>query len=104
MKYTYQLVLQFPASSLTDYDAMIELEDRISGRIGSLGHVDGHDMGCGEFNIFVHTNHPKPTFEGIKALPEMKDFMPELKSGYRKFGEDDHTVMYPPGLDRFTVM
>ena len=51
----YQLVLQLPASSIKDYDEMIELEETIIKGIGSLGKVDGHDAGSGEMNIFILT-------------------------------------------------
>ena len=49
--YEYQLVLQWPAVSLRDYDELIELESRIISEIGTLAEVDGHDMGVGEMNI-----------------------------------------------------
>ena len=48
---TYQLALQLPASSIKDYDAMIELEETIMSSLGNLGKVDGHDAGSGEMNI-----------------------------------------------------
>lgn len=41
----YQLVLQLPAASIKDYDAMIELEDAIIESLGGVGEVDGHDAG-----------------------------------------------------------
>ena len=77
--YEYQLVLQWPAVSLRDYDELIELESRIISEIGTLAEVDGHDMGVGEMNIFIHTDHPKLAFEKIKSLAGTKDFM----SGWR---------------------
>jgi hypothetical protein len=47
MKFTYsqELVLQLPASYIKDYDALIELEERIIASLGDLDKVDGHDMG-----------------------------------------------------------
>jgi hypothetical protein len=41
MKFAYrqELVLQLPASSITDYDALVELEDRIIAGLGNLGEI-----------------------------------------------------------------
>jgi hypothetical protein len=98
-----QLVLQWPATSIKDYDALIELEDKIIAGIGTLGKVDGHDMGAGEMNIFVHTDHPKLAFEKIKLLLGTRDFMPELKAAYRDVGKDNYTILYPADLSHFDI-
>ena len=105
MKFTYsqELVLQLPASSIKDYDAMIELEDQIIASLGNLGKVSGHDMGVGEMNIFVRTDHPKLAFEKIKLLLGTQDFMPDLKAAYRDVGKDNYTVLYPPGFGNFSI-
>jgi hypothetical protein len=105
MKFAYrqELVLQLPASSIRDYDALIELENRIIAGLGNLGEVDGHDMGVGEMNIFIRTDYPKLAFEKIKSLLGTQDFMPELKAAYRDIGKDNFTVIYPPELDHFAI-
>ena len=95
--------MQFSADSLKDYDAMIELENNIISGLGNLGEVDGHDMGAGEMNIFVRTNHPKLAFEKIKEIPEIVEFMPDLKAAYRDVGTDIFTIVYPPGLKHFMI-
>jgi hypothetical protein len=100
----YQLVLQLPASSIKDYDEMVELEETIMGGLGNLGTVDGHDAGSGEMNIFILTDHPKPTFERIKHLLGTRDFMPDLKVAYRVIGEDEFTILHPAGLTRFAIV
>jgi hypothetical protein len=92
-RYSQELVLQLPGHSLKDYDALIELENRIAARIGTLGQVDGHDMGVGEMNIFIHTDYPKLAFRQITAVIGTKDFMPELKAAFRSIGGDDFTVI-----------
>ena len=92
-----------PASSIKDYDAMIELENTIIAGVGILGKVDGHDMGVGEMNIFVHTDQPILIFEMIKSLLGTKDFMPELKAAYRDVGKDNFTILYPTDLNCFTI-
>ena len=101
--YAQELVLQFPSSSIKDYDALIELEDRISAGFGNLGKVSGHDMGVGEMNIFVRTNHPKLAFDKFKLLLGTQDFMPQLKAAYRDVGKDNSTILHPPVLRHFSI-
>jgi hypothetical protein len=105
MKFAYkqELVLQLPATSIKDYDALIELENGIIAGLGNLGRVDGHDMGSGEMNIFIRTDHPKLAFDKVKALLATRDFMPELKAAYRDVGRDNFAVLYPPGLTHFSI-
>lgn len=103
MKFSRELVLQFPASSIKDYDAMIELEDRITAGLGKLGDVDGHDMGAGEMNIFIRTDHPKIVFDKVVSLLGTQDFMPELRAAYRNVGGDDFVILYPSNLGHFSI-
>jgi hypothetical protein len=105
MIYCYQkeLVLQLPGHSIKDYDSLLELENSITGGLGTLGEVDGHDMGVGEMNIFIHSDHPKLAFEKIKALLGTKDFLPDLKAAYRDIGKDNFTIIYPADLTHFTI-
>jgi hypothetical protein len=98
------LVLQLQASSINDYDTLIELEDRIIACIGHLGEVDGHDMGAGEMNIFVRTDHPESAFERIKSLLGTKDFLPQLKVAYRDVGKDSYTILHPTDLKQFSIL
>jgi hypothetical protein len=101
--YKQELVLQFPASSVKDYDALIELEDSIIAGIGTLGEVDGHDMGLGVMNIFVRTDHPTLAFQQMQSLLVTKDFMPDVKAAYRDVGQDNYTILYPVGLSHFAL-
>src|SRR5262245_48069162 len=100
----YQLVLQLPASSIKDYDAMIELEEVIMKSLGNVEKVDGHDAGSGEMNIFIFTNHPQTAFERIKKVLGTEDFLPELKVAFRDIDGDEFTVLHPNGLRHFEVV
>jgi len=99
----YQLILQFPASSLEDYDEMIELEEAIIGHLANLGYLDGHDAGSGERNIFILTDSPKAAFDRIRQMPSMRNAMPDLKVAYRELGKDGFTILHPAGLTRFAI-
>ena len=102
-KYTHELILQFPANSIKHYDDLIKLEDSIIAGLGTVGEVDGHDVGLREMNIFVHTDHPSLAFQKIKMLLGTQDFMPELKVAYRDVGKDKFTILYPPNLKDFGI-
>jgi hypothetical protein len=95
--------LQLPAFSINDYDTMIELEDRIINGLGDLGHVNGHDAGSGEMNIFVSTDHPALAFDRIKLLLGTGDFMPQLKAAYREVGREEFNVLHPADLNHFSI-
>lgn len=82
---------------------MVELENCIIAGLENFGEVDGHDMGCGEVNVFIHTDDPKLAFEKIKLLIGTKDFMPDLKVAFRDVGKDNFTVLYPTGLAHFKI-
>ena len=41
----YQLILQFPFSTLEDYDALVVLEESLSKHLANCADVDGHDAG-----------------------------------------------------------
>ena len=66
----YQLVLQWPASSIDNYDTMISVEDSLIKGLSDDDEVDGHDVGSGQVNIFVLTDNPARAFESIKEILE----------------------------------
>ncbi len=100
----YQLVLQLPSVSDADLDRLLSLEETIENGLGELGIVDGHDIGCGEMNIFIHTDEPIPAFERAKHLLGSEGVLRELKAGYRGFDEEEYIAIFPKGLDHFSVV
>ena len=100
MKWKYQLVLQFPFSGLTDYDAMIVLEEALIAELGNKVLVDGHDAGLGQMNIFIHTNDPKPIFETILTFHGSYPMLSKMKAAYRAFGTENFTVIWPKGFKK----
>lgn len=99
----YQLVLQIPASSMKDYDEMVEFEEAIMESLGNLGVVDGHDAGSGEMNIFILTDYPTRAFERIKELLGTRDFLADLKAAFRVVGKDEFTILQPADLTSFAI-
>ena len=100
----YQLVLQFDASNIEDFDQVIEIENSTTDVLGNAHVVDGHDFGSGEMNIFIHTDKPNDAFEIIKTklVPTMGK---EMKAAYRELSGENYTVLWPEGyVGDFTII
>lgn len=99
----YQLVLQWPASSIKDYDAMIEIEDALVENLSAANDVDGHDAGSGEVNIFIRTDDPKRAFNEVKAILGTRDFWVDARVAYREVAGNEYTILWPKDLTEFKV-
>ena len=63
----YQLVLQWPASSIDNYDTTIFCRLSLIKGPSDDDEVDGYDCrSSGQVNIFVLTDNPARAFESIK--------------------------------------
>src|SRR5262245_52379044 len=80
----YQLVLQWPGSSLKDYDEMIAMENKLIEDLSKGSKVDGHDAGSGEVNIFILTDDPELTFSEAKAILGNNDRLLSVRVAYRE--------------------
>lgn len=76
----YQLVLQWPASSLDDYDALIATQNKLIESLSKNHAVDGHDMGSGEMNIFILTDSPKAAFDKVRASCSGSELMRDMRA------------------------
>jgi len=99
----YQLVLQWPASSIKDYDAMIEIEDLLMKNLTEENEIDGHDAGSGEVNIFIHTDDPKRAFKKVKTILGNRECMIDVRVAYREFSKSEYTILWPRDLAKFKV-
>ena len=99
----YCLVLQWPASSIDDYDAMIEAEDALIRGLGEGNEVDGHDAGSSEVNIFIRTDDPKQAFRQLEAILRSRGSWDAVRIAYREVNASQYTVLWPKGLTRFDV-
>ncbi len=99
----YQLVLQWPASSIKDYDAMIEVENALVEKLSEANDVDGHDAGSGEVNIFIRTDDPKRAFNEVKAVLGTRDFWVDARVAYREVTGSEYTILWPKDLTEFKV-
>ena len=99
----YQLVLQFPANTLDDFDQLVILEDKLTEELGSVGTVDGHDFGAGEFNIFVLTDEPATLFSAAQRVVTSHGMQSVMRAAYRELTADNYLILWPPSLTEFIV-
>jgi hypothetical protein len=60
----YQLVLQFQAEVVQEFDERVVLEYLLVENLPSPSEVDGHNFGSGEFDTFILTDQPR---ESLRA-------------------------------------
>jgi len=101
----YQLVLQFEAKALKDYECLVAFETQLIAELGSLANVDGHDFGQEEFNIFILTDAPKDVFEKAHQFLSTRNVPNYMRAAYREAaGEDeDYVILWPSNLTEFFV-
>src|SRR5580693_7672214 len=99
----FQLVLQWPANSIKDYDSMSEIEEALIKSLSKNHEVDGHDAGSGEMNIFIHTVDPLAAFDEVKATLGTQDYWIDARVAYREFPSNEFTILWPKNLSRFKV-
>jgi hypothetical protein len=100
----YILVLQWPAISEGDFDALISMEQLLEANLPDAhGFVDGHDFGAGEMNIFVHTERPLEAFQDAMTSLGPDPRWVGVRAAYRPADEDRYVVVWPKTLEVFTV-
>ncbi|HTM37776.1 MAG TPA: hypothetical protein VL156_13575 [Terriglobales bacterium] len=99
----YQLVLQFTANSMADFDRLLALETTLMESLGEIGIVDGHDFGSGTFNIFVLTNEPTTVFIRSHHVILQEAVPNEVRSAYRELNGEDYVILWPSVLTEFSV-
>jgi hypothetical protein len=100
----YQLVLQWPASSVDDYDSMISIEDSLIEGLPNDSKVDGHDAGSGQVNIFIRTDEPTKTFEDVKNILKSRGAWTDILIAYRDLERSEYTVLWPKHLKEFEIL
>ena len=101
---TFQLVLQFNGDSLSDYDALVTLEDELIEELADTADVDGHDIGAGQTNIFIVTSQPERTFAHVKAMLERSQLLGAVTAAYRSVAGQSFTVLWPAHQQVFSVL
>lgn len=100
----YQLTIQVPVNTSAEYEATLGVEARLVEDLPEEHMVDGHDVGSGTMNIFVHTNSPKRAFTAIKETLEDEECWRILRIAYRRLSGDEYTILWPTNLRNFEVI
>jgi len=100
----YQLVLQFAADSIEDFDRLVTLEDRLIEELDDVAAVDGHDFGSGKLNIFVLTDDPVTVFGKAHGIVMNQGVANVMQSAYREMDGEDYTILWPSSLTKFSVL
>lgn len=92
----YMLVLKFEESAIKCFDDIIDIENKIRISIAQANHslLDGHDFGCGEMNMFIHTDEPELAFNLVRIeLGNSKFYV--HRAAYRKLEGNSYEMLYP---------
>ena len=100
----YQVVLQFAADSMEDFDRLVALEDLLIEALGDLATVDGHDFGSGQFNIFILTDEPDASFDKSHQIVTNRGIPNAMCSAYRELDRDNYVILWPSSLMEFSVL
>jgi hypothetical protein len=101
MKYIF--VLQWPASSIDDYDSMVAIENLLISALSKNSNVDGHDIGAGETNIFIETDDPNGLYEEIKSALGSHGAWSYIRVAYRNTEGGAYMILWPKNLRDFRV-
>lgn len=97
----YQLVLQFP-EELINFDKLIKTENDLICVL-TEDKVDGHDIGSGEVNFFIHTDHPEKSFKKLEKYLVDNQLLVCAKVAFRQLDGTEYRVLYPESLKVFNI-
>lgn len=99
----YQLVVQWPAHSINDYDSLIEAENLLLDHLSAMHEVDGHDAGASQVNIFIQTDDFLKAFEEVKVVLQHGDLWTGVRIAYREIKDTEYIILWPETLIDFHV-
>jgi hypothetical protein len=99
----YQLVVQVKPATSEDFGRLVNWEDALAEHLASSADVDGHDLGAGEFNIFIFSENPSATFRTIQAVPQTSLLQLSIVAAYRPIDGEEYVVLWPPDLKGFSI-
>ena len=91
----FQLVLQFKPWGSKQLDELVELEDRLIEALDGVAHVDGHDVGSNEANVFILCSDPAGTFPCCVPIVEHAGLLAILSAAHRHRDGERYTRIWP---------
>lgn len=99
----YQLIIQFPEEKYGNIDRIADMEDLLDECLMDA-EVDGHDIGGGKVNIFIHANDVVKTFDTVKKVLEKNSILNDVKIAYRSLNGETYQCLWPKDLTEFKVL
>jgi hypothetical protein len=99
----YQLVVQVKDVGSGDFERLVNWENALAEYLGPSATVDGHDLGAGEFNVFIFTDDPVGTFQSIRGFAEARPPPESMAAAYRLVNSDEYIVLWPPESLSFDI-
>lgn len=95
--------MQLQEKLYNDIDWIASTEDKLEESLPDA-EIDGHDIGSGEINIFIHTNDPLNTFKMAKNVLEEGGLdLENIKMAYRELSSEKYIPLWPENLVDFNV-
>ena len=89
----YQLVIEFEGDDIDHFDRVMALEESLDEAMsGDL--VDGHDVGRGVINIFIHSDEPQRCFDQAMRVLDGSKSSPSA-AAYRCMDGVDYLRLWP---------
>jgi hypothetical protein len=99
----YQFVIQFSEELHDNLEWISEIENRLDASLVD-SVVDGHDVGSGQVNIYIHTDNAISTFEIVKNMLKEGNSLDNAKIAYREINGDNYVCLWPTDLINFKVV
>jgi hypothetical protein len=78
------------------FDDLIEIEEHFIEGLSSKAHVNGHESGRDEADIFISTDDPRGIFGEAKTILLSLGHWDGVRAAFRETSEDEYTVLWPP--------
>jgi hypothetical protein len=77
------------------FDDLIEIEDALIEGLSSKAHVNGHEIGRDEADVFISTDDPLGIFEAAKPILLSHGHWDGVRAAFCETSEDEYTPLWP---------
>ncbi len=91
----YQLVIQFSEDFFATHQDLVAFEERLIASLPRTCTVDGHDVGAGTVNFFVHTSAPEAAHRAFRKHLGTNAIESKVRIAYRELDGTTFTKLWP---------
>ena len=91
----YQVVIQFPEDFFSDFDKMVEFEEKIINALPRTHDFDGHDIGSGTINFFIFSNSPNAVLTNFRKYLGTNKVEKKVRIAFRETEDEDFENLWP---------